>query len=190
MKNVASNVRFLRALRIAFVAAAAGLGPVGGALAQQAFPTPAAAADAFVDAVARHDDVALKSVIGRDYAKYLPHANADDTTDFLEAWAKSHRIVPAGDDKAYLEVGRNGWTLPIPIVRTAGGWQFDTRATSEELRIRRESLLERVTRGGFAPEADREVRILFCVGGHEVRQPCGFNEARTDARREGASGRR
>lgn len=137
MKNIGSVVRPLRALRIALVAAATGLGPVGGALAQKAYPTPAAAADAFVDAVARHDNDALKTVVGRDYEKYLPHANAEDTTDFLEAWAKSHRIVAAGDDKAYLEVGTNGWTLPIPLVRTAGGWQFDTRATSEELRTRR-----------------------------------------------------
>lgn len=138
MKNTGSNVRrSLRALCIALVAAATGLAPVGGALAQSAYPTPAAAADAFVDAVARHDDDALKKVIGHDYAKYLPHPNAGDTTDFLEAWARSHRIVAAGDDKAYLEVGRNGWTLPIPIVRTAGGWHFDTRATSDELRARR-----------------------------------------------------
>jgi hypothetical protein len=107
------------------------------AFGQQPYPTPAAAAEAFVDAVARHDNDALKKVIGHDYAKYLPHANASDTTDFLAAWAKSNRIVAAGDDKAYLEVGRSGWTLPIPIVKTAGGWQFDTHATAEELRVRR-----------------------------------------------------
>jgi hypothetical protein len=137
MKNIGSVVRSLRALRIALVAGVAGLALGTGALAQQAYPTPAAAAEAFVDAVARHDDDALKTVVGRDYAKYLPHANAEDTTRFLESWAKSHRIVAAGGDKAYLEVGTNGWTLPIPIVNTAQGWRFDTQATSEELRTRR-----------------------------------------------------
>lgn len=136
--NIESSVqRSVRALRLALVAGVAGLAIGTGAFAQQAYPTPAAAADAFVDAVARHDDDALKIVIGGDYAKYLPHANAEDTTDFLAAWAKSRRIVAAGDDKAYLEVGRTGWTLPIPIVRTAAGWRFDTRATPEELRVRR-----------------------------------------------------
>jgi hypothetical protein len=84
--NIRSILRRpLRALRIALVAAAASLVPGTGALAQQAYPTPAAAADAFVDAVARHDDDALKTVLGRDYAKYLPHANAEDTTLFLES---------------------------------------------------------------------------------------------------------
>jgi len=107
------------------------------AFAQKAFSSPSDAADAFVDSVARHDTDALKVVIGADYRKYLPHRNAEDVTRFLEAWAKSHKIVSAGDAKAYLEVGTNGWTMPIPLVKTAAGWSFDTKATPAELRIRR-----------------------------------------------------
>jgi hypothetical protein len=109
------------------------------ALAQQVYPTPAAAADALVDAIARHDDVALKVVVGSDYRAYIPSATVapDDVTNFLEAWARAHQIVPAGSDKAFLAAGSNGWTLPIPIVKTAKGWQFDTRAAVEEMRIRR-----------------------------------------------------
>ncbi len=107
------------------------------ALAQKPYPTPEAAADAFADSVARHDTDALKVVIGADYRKYLPHRNAEDVTRFLEAWAKSHKIVPAGDAKAYVGVGTNGWTIPIPLVKTAAGWSFDTKATPEEMRIRR-----------------------------------------------------
>ena len=127
-------LRFL--LRVAVFAAAAGaLAPA--AVAQEIFPTPDAAADTFVDAVARHDGDALKIVVGADYKKYLPHANAEDVTRFLEAWAKSHKIVRSGDAKAYLEVGTHGWTMPIPLVKTATGWSFDTRATPDELRGRR-----------------------------------------------------
>jgi len=110
---------------------------VPAALAQKAYPTPAAAADAFVDAVSRHDGDALKVVVGPDYRKFLPHANADDVTSFLEAWAKSNRIVPAGDAKAYVEVGSHGWTMPIPLVKGGSGWSFDTKATPDELRTRR-----------------------------------------------------
>ena len=36
-----------------------------------------------------------------------------------------------------VEVGTNGWTLPIPIVKTRAGWQFDTKAAPEEMRTRR-----------------------------------------------------
>ena len=109
------------------------------ASAQQAYPTPEAAADALVDAIARHDDAALKVVVGSDYRTYIPSATVapDDVTNFLEAWARAHKIVPAGSEKAYLEAGTYGWTLPMPIVKTAKGWQFDTRAAAEEMRIRR-----------------------------------------------------
>lgn len=130
---------FLRSMRLALgVAVAAGaalLSPAG--FAQKAYPTPAAAADAFVDTIARHDTDALKVVIGPDYKQYMPDVDADDVTRFLEAWSKAHKIVPAGDAKAYLEVGTNGWTMPIPLVKTSAGWKFDTKATPEELRIRR-----------------------------------------------------
>jgi len=105
--------------------------------AQTAYPTPDAAANAFVHSLAANDGDALKTIVGADYAKYIPHRTEDSVTNFLAAWARSHKIVPSGDAKAYLEVGTNGWTLPIPIVKTAAGWSFDTKATPEELRIRR-----------------------------------------------------
>jgi len=130
---------FLRSVRLALgVAVAAGVALLSpAAFAQKAYPTPDAAADAFVDSVARHDTDALKVVVGPDYKKYVPHVNAEDVTHFLEAWAKAHKIVPAGDAKAYLGVGTNGWTMPIPLVKTTAGWEFDTKGTPEELRIRR-----------------------------------------------------
>jgi Protein of unknown function (DUF2950) len=109
------------------------------AFAQQTYPTPEAAADAFVDAIARHDGDALKRVVGPDYRQYIPAASVDpdDITNFLEAWARAHTIVQAGSDKAFLGAGAKGWTMPIPIVKTAAGWHFDTRGAPEEMRIRR-----------------------------------------------------
>jgi Protein of unknown function (DUF2950) len=109
------------------------------AFAQQAYPTAEAAADALVDGIARNDGDAIKKVVGPDYRKYIPADSLDpeDITNFLEAWAKAHKIVPAGNDKAFLGVGVHGWTMPIPIVKTAAGWNFDTHAAPEEMRIRR-----------------------------------------------------
>lgn len=111
----------------------------GTARAQQSFPTPAAAADALVDGIARHDDAAVEQVLGQAYAKYVPKGSVDanDVTRFLEAWAKSHRIIATGDAKAYVEVGTHGWTLPIPLEKTTSGWRFDTAGTADELRTRR-----------------------------------------------------
>jgi len=124
-------------LSIAALAGSFALAPT--ALAQSAYPSPEAAADALVDGIARHDNDAIKVVVGPDYAKYLPvgDVSENDVTNFLEAWARAHAIVRAGTDTAYLGAGKNGWTLPIPIVKTADGWHFDTRSAPEEMRVRR-----------------------------------------------------
>jgi hypothetical protein len=124
-------------LNIAAVAGALAMVPV--ALAQSAYPTPEAAADALVDGIARNDGDAIKTVIGPDFRKFIPTDNIDpeDITNFLEAWAKAHSVVRAGGEKAFLGVGKNGWTLPIPIVKTAAGWRFDVTAAPDEMRIRR-----------------------------------------------------
>ena len=46
-------------------------------------------------------------------------------------------MQPEGRFKARIAVGDDGWTLPIPLVRTAEGWRFDTDAGVEEMRTRR-----------------------------------------------------
>lgn len=109
------------------------------ALAQKAFPTPAAAADALVDGLARNDSEQIKKVLGAGYARYIPPESADyaDRIKFLEAWSRGNKIVSQGDSRAALEVGTHGWTLPIPIVKTTAGWRFDIRQTPHELKIRR-----------------------------------------------------
>jgi hypothetical protein len=131
MKNIKHT------LKLAAVAGALVMAPL--AFAQTAYPTPEAAADALVDAIARHDGDAIKAVIGPDFRKYIPASNYDpeDVTNFLEAWARAHAIVRAGNDKAYLGAGGKGWTMPVPIVKTAAGWRFDTRSAPEEMRVRR-----------------------------------------------------
>jgi len=107
--------------------------------AQKTFPTPAAAVDAFIDGVSRNDGDQVRLVLGADWKKFIPPESYDggDVTNFLEAWSKGHRIIPVGDAKALLEVGTRGWTMPIPLEKTAAGWRFDTRSTPDELRTRR-----------------------------------------------------
>lgn len=125
-----------RALAAVLVTAAAFAMP---AAAQQSFATPSAAAEALVDGLARHDGEALKKILGDAYASVLPvgEINADDLTRFLEAWASSNRIVESSKDRAFLGVGSNGWTLPVPLVKSAGGWRFDVNGARDEMRTRR-----------------------------------------------------
>jgi len=117
------------------VAAAPGL-----AHAQQTkFPSADAAAEAFVDAVARSDGDAVRAILGADYGKVMPldEMTQDDKLDFLAAWAQGRRVVAQGDNKAVLEVGKTHWALPIPMVKGTGGWVFDTHAGADEMLTRR-----------------------------------------------------
>ncbi|MBS0321182.1 MAG: DUF2950 domain-containing protein [Proteobacteria bacterium] len=135
MNDNASLYRIAR--RLALAAAVLALPLTVGA--QQVFPTPDAAVAAFVDGVSRNDDEQVARVLGTTWKRYVPTeaVSGEDVTQFLEAWSRGHRVLPAGDSKAYLEVGTHGWTLPIPLIKTAGGWRFDTEHTADELRTRR-----------------------------------------------------
>lgn len=107
--------------------------------AQHAYPSAEAAADAFVDAVASNDTDELNTILGANWRRFVPtqEIDRDDINDFLGAWARSHRIVEEAPDRAALEIGGQGWTLPIPIVKHSAGWQFDTRGGADEMRTRR-----------------------------------------------------
>jgi hypothetical protein len=105
--------------------------------ARQAFITPQAAMEAFGAAVATSDEDALKDLLGEDFRSLIPPAGAEARYRFLQAWAQSRAVQPEGRFKARIAVGNDGWTLPIPLVRTAEGWRFDTGAGAEEMRLRR-----------------------------------------------------
>jgi len=100
------------------------------------FPSPEAAMAAFGDAVATSDDEALERLLGASYATYVPPLGAQARYDFLSAWSRSHAIQRSDDGRAFVAVGSDGWTMPIPIVPSARGWRFDARGGAEEMRIR------------------------------------------------------
>lgn len=104
---------------------------------QRAFFTAEEAMNAFVNAVATNNDAALESILGSDFRKIIPPIGDQKRSRFLAEWAKSHAILPEGDARATIGVGTEGWTLPIPLVKSVQGWQFDTAAGLDEVRIRR-----------------------------------------------------
>jgi hypothetical protein len=113
-------------------------GQVAAAGVQRTFPSPELAVTALVDGVARNDGAEVRSILGIQSEKLVPldSVSLDDRLAFLAAWAQGHRILDDGDKVARLELS-NGWTLPIPLVRTSQGWVFDTQAGKAEVRVRR-----------------------------------------------------
>lgn len=116
----------------------AGLMLAGSVLAAERFPSADKAADAFVQAVRAHDKAAMSKILGADWKTFIPTegVDQDDIDAFLAQYDEAHRIV--GDDKAsHLEVGKDAWTLPIPLVKQGDGWEFDTKAGHDEIIERR-----------------------------------------------------
>lgn len=130
--------RLRHALSLAGAACAAALAIYPSAAAAQAsYSTPDAAAAALQQALATQDDEALKKILGSDYARFVPQASDDDIYAFLSSYAKHHEIVDNGNGVAHLQAGDSGWTLPVPIEKTAKGWHFNVRAAHEEMAVRR-----------------------------------------------------
>jgi hypothetical protein len=110
--------------------------------AQRTFPTPVAAAQAFLGALERDDTEALLDILGREHQDDLITPDWD-----AEREARQH-IAGAAREKLELEesedggsvqliIGEEEWPAPIPIVREEGGWRFDTEEGIEEMIDRR-----------------------------------------------------
>lgn len=120
-------------LRLAFVALLTGTSPA--ALARL-FSTPEEAMSAFGEAVIHDNEPEMKTLFGANFRDLIPPVGARVRDQFLEAWGKSHAVTTI-HDRAYIAVGNDGWTFPVPLVKSAGGWKFDTHAGAEEMRVRR-----------------------------------------------------
>jgi len=133
-----TNFLTMRSAIAVLAMATVALGIALPAHAQKAYPSPMAAAEALVDGLSRHDEDAVKAVLGADFEKVLPfRASDEDVTSFLEGWAKYRGIAQRDERTAFLEIGETRWSTPVPIVKRADGWAFDTHGAADEMRTRR-----------------------------------------------------
>jgi len=111
------------------------------AAAQQAYPTPDAAAAALVKALGtqRADAAALATLLGKNWRDYIPLEGVDraDVDAFLVKYRERHAIEAGTGGKSMLSVGTDAFTFPIPLAKSASGWSFDLKAGAEEIRVRR-----------------------------------------------------
>ena len=123
--------------RVAFAASAA----PAAAGQQSIFATPAAAVDALIAANRANNLRELLVILGPESAKLIdsgdPVADSGGRARFVAAYDEAHGLERDGPDKATLAVGKEGWPLPIPLVRQQGAWRFDTKAGAAEILDRR-----------------------------------------------------
>jgi hypothetical protein len=113
----------------------------GAADAQKAFPGAGAAMDALVSAFAAGDAAALAAILGPGSEDIIssgdPVADKTAREQFVAAVQARTVIEYDGDDHVNFSVGDDEWPVPIPLVKEAGGWRFDTAAGREEILNRR-----------------------------------------------------
>ena len=110
---------------------------------QRTFATPDEAAKVLIEAAGKFDVPALKEILGPDGVDLVssedPVHDKNYSLDFAaQAQEKtSVALDPANPSRAVLSVGEEGWPLPIPIVKKAGKWHFDSKAGRDEVIFRR-----------------------------------------------------
>jgi hypothetical protein len=111
--------------------------------AQKAFATPREAFDALLQAASDYNVPALLEILGPDGKDLV--ASGDQLEDknravAFAAQAKAkNKLVPdaKNPDIVTVIVGDQSWPLPIPLVKRAAGWTFDSKSGLEEILRRR-----------------------------------------------------
>ena len=105
------------------------------------FPSASEGVDRFVAAGRAKDMVALDKILGQDGHDILHsgdvQADRNALERFITAYDARHKLVQDSPTRSTLVVGTDDWPMPIPLVKGADGWSFDTAAGRAELLARR-----------------------------------------------------
>ena len=107
----------------------------------KSFASPEAGIAALVEAVKVDDQPMLHGILGSHGSKLTSSGDAvadrQNRETFLKAYGEAHKLVLEGNTKATLVIGQDEWPMPIPLVKSDGGWRFDTQQGEKEILARR-----------------------------------------------------
>ena len=110
------------------------------AVKQKGFATPEEAVKAFAAALKSNDESELLSIFGTAAKELI--SSGDPVRDkqrremFISDYERKNSITQEGA-KMVLVIGEKDWPFPIPLVKKADQWFFDTKAGREEILNRR-----------------------------------------------------
>jgi len=108
---------------------------------QKSFASPEEAVNALVAAVKAVDKQELLAILGSGGMELI--SSGDEVADkagrekFLNAYNEMNKLEKASANKIILHMGKDDWSLPIPVVEKSKKWLFDTKAAKEEILNRR-----------------------------------------------------
>lgn len=107
----------------------------------QRFSTPDEAAAALAKAAQSGEAAALAGLFGTGHDGLLssgyPVEDKNNREGFAALTKEKLSLDKAGEDKATVLVGNQGWPFPIPLVKQGDGWQFDAVQGEQEIINRR-----------------------------------------------------
>jgi hypothetical protein len=105
------------------------------------FSSPEDAVKALLDTVKKSDVDGLLAIFGPEGKDLLdssdPATARMNRQVFAVAAAEQWRLTDEGANKKVLVIGNEDWPFPVPLVKEAAGWRFDTAAGKEEVIARR-----------------------------------------------------
>jgi hypothetical protein len=108
---------------------------------QKIFAAPEEAAKALQDACGANDEKALLEILGPESKPIIISSDkAGDMAARKNFHAKATErltLEKSGASRMFLVIGMSSWPFPIPLVKDARGWRFDTAAGREEIINRR-----------------------------------------------------
>src|SRR5512133_947574 len=108
---------------------------------QKTFASSKDAVDALIQALKEGSNAELLTILGPDSEQIV--SSGDEIADkrnrdkFVSEYEARHSLVETGPDQLTLNVGKNDWPLPIPLVHSNKQWFWDGAAGREELLYRR-----------------------------------------------------
>jgi len=104
------------------------------------FDTPEAAVRSLEDAVTKGDLARVVAIFGPEAKELVDTSEPEIARHNREvvavAMKENWHLEDQGNGKI-LVVGNEAWPFPVPLVKDAGGWRFDTAAGKEEVLARR-----------------------------------------------------
>jgi hypothetical protein len=108
---------------------------------QKVFGSPEEAMKALAEAVQADDTKGMMAILGPGGEDIISSGDAAADKAVQERFVKVYQekidFVKEKEDRVSVIMGNDHWPFPIPIMKTAEGWMFDTKAGREEVLNRR-----------------------------------------------------
>ncbi len=152
---------------------------------QRSFASPEEAAQALAAAVKANDTKAVLAVLGSGAQPLIssgdPVADQKVRDHFVQSYDEAHSLVPGDDGETVLQIGKDDWPFPIPLVKSDAGWRFDAAAGKEEILDRRIGAQRALGHPGLPGVRRRAARVLRAQPGARLR--CCTTRRSSPARR-------